>query len=83
MVNVILAMIPARYRGSAKTILVVLGMALTYAQTTWADNPRVAAVIAVATMLGVYHVPNVNASTVEATAWTEVTASPADVVEDH
>jgi hypothetical protein len=57
-VALILKLIPTRYAGVAKTIIVAIGTVAGYAQAVWADNPRVAAVIGVLTMLGVYKVPN-------------------------
>lgn len=51
-------LIPAKLRPYAKAVLALAGNALAVLQVTYADNPRVAAIIAIATALGVFTVPN-------------------------
>jgi len=46
------------YRKIRKTIIAACGAALWVVSTTYTDNPYVQAVVAVATVFGVYQVPN-------------------------
>lgn len=52
------ALLPAPFRPYAKAVVGLLGSLLALSQVLWADNPTVAAVVQLATVLGIYAVPN-------------------------